>query len=173
MITLKQWMEMVNYRITEGSDYNWNCYGADSYCLDSWNGDNFGHSFSITFDTKTQEVYEVQAHDYKNERAYRIINPAYLQKHANEAKYMEVDMNNAWEFVNYVDLETDDDFLNKGHAIINDEEYDTRVEVPLTLDNDAMFELMKAAHEADMTLNDYVEMILKKAIDDKSSMAGN
>lgn len=166
-------MEMVNFRITEGSDYGWHCYGHKAYSLDSWNGDHNGHSFSITFDTDTQEVYEVQAHDYKNERAYRIINPAFLKKHAKESKSMGVDMNEAWEFVQYIDLETDEDYLEKGHAIVNDEEYDTRVEVPLTLDNEQLFDLMKLAHEADMSLNDYVEVILKKAIDDKSTLAGN
>ena len=39
MITLKEWMELVDYRITEGSDYCWSCYGPDAYSLDSWNGD--------------------------------------------------------------------------------------------------------------------------------------
>jgi len=43
MITLKQWMEVVNYRITEGSQFQWECYGSHAYTLDSWNGDIDGH----------------------------------------------------------------------------------------------------------------------------------
>ena len=54
MITLKEWMEIVNYRITEGSDFTWSCYGDNAYCLDSWDGDQNGSSFTIIFDTKTQ-----------------------------------------------------------------------------------------------------------------------
>ena len=77
MITLKDFMEVVDYRITEGSDYGWQCFGPDAYCLDSWNGDQHGHTVSITFDTRTQEVYQVQAYDYKNTRAYRMTNPDY------------------------------------------------------------------------------------------------
>jgi hypothetical protein len=73
MITLKEWMEVVDYRITEGSAYSWQCFGANAYCLDSWDGDQDGHSLSITFDQKTQTVYEVQIHDYRNQRAYRMI----------------------------------------------------------------------------------------------------
>ena len=52
MITLKEWMEIVDYRITEGSGYQWQCYGPNAYCLDSWNGEQDGHSLSIIFDTK-------------------------------------------------------------------------------------------------------------------------
>jgi hypothetical protein len=47
MITLKEWMEVVDYRITEGSGYSWQCFGANAYCLDSWDGDQDGHSLSI------------------------------------------------------------------------------------------------------------------------------
>ena len=80
MITLKEWMEIVDYRITEGSDYGWHCYGNDVHMLDSWNGEQDGHSFTVIFDTKTQVVYEVQAHDYVHDRAYRMINPDFQKK---------------------------------------------------------------------------------------------
>ena len=36
MITLKQWLELVNYRISNGDKYTWNCYGADPHTLSSW-----------------------------------------------------------------------------------------------------------------------------------------
>jgi hypothetical protein len=96
MITMKEWMELVGYRITEGSDYCWECYGTHAYSLDSWNGDHDGHSFCITFDQKTQEVYEVQAHDYLHQRAYRMINPDYVKKHKKECKRKGVNLNEAF-----------------------------------------------------------------------------
>lgn len=77
MITIKQFMETCGYRITEGSDFGWDCYGHNAYRLDSWNGDQDGHTVSIVFDTQTQVVYEVEAFDYSRERAYRMINPEY------------------------------------------------------------------------------------------------
>ena len=52
MITMKEWMDLVNYRITEGSAYTWQCYGGNAYMLDSWNGEQDGHSFTVIFDTK-------------------------------------------------------------------------------------------------------------------------
>lgn len=100
MITLKEWMEIVGYRITEGSDYCWDCYGPNAYSLDSWSGSNDGHSFTIIFDNKTQVVYEVQAHDYANNRAYRLRNPEYTAGHDAEAEERDCPPNEAWEDVN-------------------------------------------------------------------------
>jgi hypothetical protein len=164
VITLKEFMEICNYRITEGSDYQWECYGPNAYTLDSWNGDQDGHSFSIYFDTKTQEVYEVQIHDYRNQRAYRMINPEFVKKHKKEAKRREVEYKEAWDNVDYVDLEVDDDWIQKALAVEAGEVYDTRVSVPLVLDRDQMFDLMTMAHERDMTLNELVEFVLKEEI---------
>lgn len=171
MITLKQWMEVCNYRITEGSEYCWECYGSNAYRLDSWNGDQDGHTISIIFDTRTQEVYEVTAYDYKRERAYRMINPAYRDAFNEEVKSRDV-TDEAWEDdygnpVKYNDLETEDDYIEKATAICNDEEYDTRIEVPLTLNDDELYQLMKLAHERDVTLNTLVEEMLVEFIETK------
>jgi hypothetical protein len=164
MITLKQFMETVDYRITEGSDYQWDCYGYNAYCLDSWNGDQAGHSLTIIFDTKTQEVYEVQAHDYARNRAYRLINPEYKSALESEATDRGINKKEAWDDLNYVDLETDEDFLEKAGAIVNNVDYDTRVQIPVDFTDDELFKYMKMAHEQDMTFNEFVEEALRAAI---------
>jgi len=166
MITLKEFMEIVDYRITEGSDYSWQCYGYNAYCLDSWNGEQNGHSFTIIFDTKTQEVYEVQAHDYRKQRAYRLINPDYKDAHDNEASDRDVNLGEAWDDVDYVDLEVDDDFMQKALAIAAEEDYDTRVSVPVDFTDEELLKYMKMAHDRDMTFNEFVEEALRAAIDD-------
>jgi hypothetical protein len=165
MITIKDFMETVDYRITEGSDYGWQCYGSDAHRLDSWNQEQDGHSVSIVFDTHTQTVYEASAYDYKHNHAYRLINPDYRAAHSQEAQEKGVLENQAWDNVDYIDLETDEDFLAKARAIVLGEEYDTRVSVPLNLPDDSLFELMKLAHESDQTLNQFVENLLRQAID--------
>lgn len=167
MITMKEWMELVNYRITEGCDYGWQCYGPDAYQLDSWNGEQDGHSFTIIFDTRTQTVYEVQAHDYVHNRAYRMINQDYAKKMKKEAKKRDVDRDQAWDDINYTDLEVDDDFIQKCLSIREGEDYDTRVSVPLELGDDEMFQLMKMAHEQDITLNQLVEQLLRRVIEEE------
>jgi len=168
MITLKEWMEIVDYKITEGSDFGWNCYGKDVHMLDSWNGEQDGHSFTVIFDTKDQTVYEVQAHDYVHNRAYRMINEDYRKKAKKEARKRDVSRDQAWDDVDYVDLETDDDFMQKCLAIRAGEDYDTRVSVPIDLSDAETFELMKLAHEQDITLNQLVERLLRRVIEEKS-----
>jgi hypothetical protein len=166
MISMKEWMEVVGYRITEGCDYCWECYGTHAYTLDSWNGDHDGHSFSITFDTKTQEVFEVMAHDYKHGRAYRMINPDYAKKHKKECKRKDVNLNEAWEDVDYVDLDVEDDFIQKCLAIKAGEDYDTRVMMPVNFTDAELLTYMKMAHEQDMTFNEFVEKALRRVIEE-------
>jgi hypothetical protein len=165
MITMKEWMELVGYRITEGSDYMWQCYGSDAYALDSWNGEQDGHSFTVIFDTKTQVVYEVQAHDYVHDRAYRMINPDFQKKNRKEAKKRDIDKDNAWDDVDYVDLDVDDDFIQKCLAIRAGEDYDTRVSVPMEFSDQELLTYMKLAHEQDITFNQLVERALREALE--------
>jgi hypothetical protein len=165
MITLKEWMEVVDYRITEGSAYSWQCFGANAYCLDSWDGDQDGHSLSITFDQKTQTVYEVQIHDYRNQRAYRMINPDYQSAHAaSAASRGTYNINEAWEDVLYTDLEVDDDWIQKALAVVSGEVYDTRISVPIDFSDAELLKYMKLAHERDVTFNQLVETALREAI---------
>lgn len=164
MLTLKEWMELIDYKITEGSEYTWQCYGLSAYSLDSWNGVHDGHSFSIVFDKNDQTVYEVQAHDFLHSRAYRMINPDYAQAHTKETTTRGV-TDEAWEGVNYVDLECDDDFMQKALAIAAGEDYDTRVSVPVDFSDEELLKYMKMAHERDITFNALIEEALRAAIE--------
>lgn len=147
MIKLKQWMELVDYRVTEGSDYHVNIPGL--FLMSSWNGDQKGWSMEIAFDPRDdQRVYLVEAHDYGRNRAYRLKDPA-----------LEIGQQ-AWDDVDFVDLEADEDFLAKAQAIIADEDYDTRVIVPVDFSDDELLHYMKLAHEQDITFNQLVERAL-------------
>ena len=152
MITLKEWMEVSNYRITEGSDYN--AYGG-AYALTSWNGDQDGYSLEIIFDQKTQTVYEVQACDYKHNRAYRLINDAHKQVGRDDE---------AWDDTRWIDLEADDDWIQKAQAIVAGRDYDTRITVPIDLTDQELLALMKLAHERDVTLNHLIDQVLREAM---------
>jgi len=172
MITLKQWMETVDYRVTEGSDYLWSCYGTNAYILSSWNGihGQGGYSFDITFDIKTQAVYEATAHDYKFNRAYRIINPLYVKQHQDEAKERAIEIDTAWDLddgipIKYVDLETVEDYLDKCQSIRTGLDYDTRVEMPLDIPDSDLLQYMKAAHRLDITFNQFIERALRELIE--------
>jgi len=159
---MQQWMELVDYKITEGNDYCWECYGPNAYDLSSWNGvhGKGGYSFNIIFSTKTQKVYEVTVCDYTRNRAYRMIAENKQAKHRKESLARGINLNEAWDDVNYVDLEVDNDFIDKSLAIRNGEDYDTGVLMPLTLDNNTILQAALAAHERGITLNDYINLAL-------------
>ena len=174
MITIKDFMEVVNYRITEGSEYCWVCFGPKAYCLTSWNGEQDGHSLNLVFDTKTQEVYQVDVCDYANQKAYRWTNPTYVQAYKDEAKTRLMDYDYAWDGddgkpVKYVELEVAEDFIEKATAIVNDEDYDERIQVPLDLNKDELYQLMLQAHERDITLNQLVIEVLTARLDEMKS----
>ena len=153
MITLKEFMELVDYKITEGSDYFVNIPGM--YMLSSWNGVQDGFSMDIAFvPLEDQRVYQVELHDYKNNRAYRLKDPA-----------LEVDKN-AWDDVDYIDLDVDDDFIQKALAVKAGEDYDTRVSVPVNFTDEELLQYMTLAHEKDITFNQLIEQALRAAIDD-------
>jgi hypothetical protein len=179
MITLKQFFEVTNYRITEGDNYGWSCYGPNAYSLDSWNGeygdgDGPGRSsFSIVFSTKSQKVYEVSMCDYTNNRAYRMINPDYVKKHAKEAKARDVNLNEAWEDIDYVDLDVEADWIEKAKAIVSGQPYDTRVQIEVRFLDEELLQYMKLAHERDMTFNDFVEETLRHAIESDKQLEFN
>jgi hypothetical protein len=164
---MKEWMELVDYKITEGSDYGWGCYGPNAYTLDSWNGvhGTGGYSFSIVFSTKTQKVYEVSVCDYTNSRAYRMINPKNQEKHRKEALARNVNLNEAWDECDYVDLDVDDDFIQKCLSIRAGETYDSRVQVEVNFSDEELLTYMKIAHDRDITFNQLVEIALQDAID--------
>lgn len=166
MIDMKQFLEAVGYRITEGGDYGWDCYGSNSHQLSSWNGihGSGGWSANIVFSTKSQKVYEVEVCDYTNDRAYRLINPKYKAKHDAEAATRSVLGNQAWDDVEYIDLDVEEDFLEKLTAIVNGKEYDTRVSIPVDFTDEELLTYMKLAHERDMTFNALIEEALREAI---------
>jgi hypothetical protein len=166
MITIKEWMELVDYKITEGSEYMWRCYGNHAYSLSSWNGvhGKGGYSFNIVFSTKSQRVFEVEVCDYTNDRAYRLIAENKREKHRKEALAHNVNMNEAWDDIEYIDLEVVDDFIQKALAIKEGREYSTDVSVPLDLPDDLLMFAFKAAHEQNITLNEFMNQMLRDFI---------
>ena len=166
MISMKEFMELVDHKITEGSDYGWQCFGSNSYQLSHWNGvhGKGGWSANIVFSTKSQKVYTVEVCDYTNDRAYRIINPDYVKKYNKESKDRGELGNQAWDGVDYIDLEVDDDFIQKFLAIKSGEDYDTRVQLPVDFSDEDLLKYMKLAHERDITFNELVTQALTEAI---------
>ena len=163
-ITLKNFLECISYRITEGSDYLWNCYGSNSYQLDSWAGNPQSNTVSAVFDKNTQTVYEMQAWDYANRRTYRWVNPDYIDAVKDEYKRRNLSYSKSIDDERFIDIESVKDMLQKSKAIAEGKEYDTRIIIELDFTDDELFMMMKMAHEMDVSFNKFVEHILEDAI---------
>ena len=161
--------EAFQHKITSGSEYGWDCYGSNTWSIDYTS--KYAHGYVI-FDTVTQRVYEVNVspafgawgtveHEPK---PYRYIDPDYRLSHYTEAEDRHVDTDQAWDDVKWVDLETEEDFIEKASKMFNGESFDTRISIPLDLDNDTILQLSMEAHKRDITLNQMVEELLRNMI---------
>lgn len=161
MITLERFLKLTHYQITEGSDYGWQCFGAEARVLTS---DHKDYSANVVFDSMDQTVYVAEVCDYKNQRAYRLVHPDWVRGYQEEAKDRDVKQDQAWDNIDFCDLETDEDFESKLGDIVNGRNYDTRVLVPVDFTDEELLTYMKKAHELDVTFNRFVEMALEEAI---------
>lgn len=170
MLTLKECLEAIEYRVTSGYHYTWHCFGPHAYGLECSSFefcDKEIYNFSMIFDYKSHIVYSAEIHDYARENSYRMINPAYVDVYKDEVikTLGSIDHDTAYDFVPYIDLDNTQDFLSKVNSIVNERPYDTRVSIPIDLEDHEIFELMKRAHEQDITLNKLIENILTTVIE--------
>ena len=159
MITLKEWIELINYRITGGTEYQWRCFGFNARYIDC---DQTNYSVSAIFDAATQEVYQVEVFDNLRHVNYTFTAPAHREKHAAEAKQRNISFDD--NDYKTVELEVIEDWLEKAQAIVAGQEYDTRVIVPVTFPDAELLQIFQAAHKMDITFNQFVTLALEEAI---------
>ena len=75
-------------------------------------------------------------------------------------------MNEAWDDVEYIDLEIDEDFIQKAQAIKAGKDYSTDISVPLDLPDELLLEAALNAHRQDITLNEYINNALREMINE-------
>lgn len=158
--------EILDHKITSGSEHQWKCYPDGRY-LDYES--DFAH-VSVIYNTTNQEIYQAdisvkrEAWD-EDKKPYRWIDPDHKDAFYKEAKKRKVDPDQAWDDVKWIDLEMEEDFLEKAAALFNGEECDTRVKIEFDLDDRSILQLAREAHKRDITLNKMIEIILQEVID--------
>lgn len=162
-MNLRELFEAFDYHVSGGSQYQWNCFGPYARYLD-FEIDEGKVVGSVIFDTVNQTVYQAEVWPTEG-NPYRWTNPAFIDACKQEFKDNKVDWSNAFDDTKFVDLEVEKDFIEKATAIANGLEFDTRVQVPLDLDDDLLMKLFTMAHERDITLNQMVEEILTQMLE--------
>ena len=163
---LNQINEAMNHQITGGSEYQWHCF-PEARFLDYES--DYAH-VSILYSTVDQIVYQADASVKsdaweEDKKPYRWTNPYYKDAYLDEAKKRNVDPDEAWDDGKWVDLEVEEDWLEKATAMFNGDEFDTRVQIEVDLDDDIILKLSMEAHKRDITLNKMVEIVLQEAIE--------
>ena len=158
--------EVLDHKITGGSEYQWNCYPDGRY-LDYES--DFAH-VSVIYSTDDQTVYQAEISVKReswdeDKKPYRWLNPDYKDALYKESEKRKTHLDIAWDDVKWIDLEMEEDFLEKATAIFSGEECDTRVRFPVDLDDDVILKLAMEAHKRDITLNKMIEIILQEVID--------
>ena len=166
MITLKDYLEAIDFKITGGSEYSWDCFGHNARYLDSADNEGLGnYSISAIFDSVDQTVYAVELWDYVNDREYRWINPMFVGAHMKACSQHAVDCYESCDGRNFIDLDVSSDILEKIAKIVAGEPYDTRVQVEVDFTEEELLQYMKIAHSRDMTFNEFVEEALRAEIE--------
>lgn len=163
MNILQQFLNAIQYRITDAWEHQWDSYeGAQALgCTNEF------AAMTIVFSREDQTVIEITVSsemEAEAQAAYRWMNPSYRDAIFAEADQRGIDRNEAFEGCQYIDLEVVDDVLEKGTAMLANAKYDPRVQIPLDMGDHQLLELFKAAHEKDVTLNQYMEDVLKRVI---------
>lgn len=161
-ITMKDFMEITNKRITHVDKFQWKCFGDKAFYFDCYEEKN-SYFLSIVYDILNNTVYQFEVSDYENRHYYKWTNPIYREAHNEEEKIRE---SKGMIFVDcpFTEIEEESDILKKAKAIVNGEEYDTRVSIPIDLDDETLLILMKNAHEKDITFNEYVGTLISEFI---------
>lgn len=183
-LTLADVNEVLNHQISEGSEYQWHCYGPNARYLD-YTIDGIDVTASVVHDVVTQEIYEATLCDAPNDLAYRWSNPDFYKAHAKEAKKRGIDSAVAWDDVKFQEVDVDQwiqlamEFMDYADSVEeenliasmptwNDEEI-TGTDVQIDLPDNELLQLCLMAHDRDITLNEMVNNILREYIEEYGS----
>lgn len=161
MLTLKDYLEFTGYRITEGEDFQWNCWGEDAYMLSSWDGDQDGVSATVVFDRQKQVVYAMEVHDYRNGNSFRLFNPVHKDAYMKEVALREID-DCAYDDVSFQEVEDSSEFLRLAREIWGTAK--GKENISIDLEETEILQLALEAHRQDITLNKLVENMLYNEI---------
>ena len=103
------------------------------------------------YDIVSQEVLEIIAEDRKAGKSY-VWQTSDIRGLGNYRDRL-------------IELETEEDILEKAEAIFNGKEYDSRISIPVDITDKDFLLYAKAAHQLDITLNQFFEKAIREMIE--------
>lgn len=163
-MNIESFLKAIEYRFDEGSKFQWKCFGNNARFVDYGN-DTPGYDISCVYDCKTGEIYSISVFDYNESIEYRYMNPMYKDAYFDEEVERNINPESEDSDLKTIDLDVELDIMERIEAVVAGVEMDKRVLMGIDLPEKLWYELMKMAHERDITLNQLISEILQQAID--------
>lgn len=94
----------VDGRVCGGSEFQWNCWGANARFMDFADAD--GQEFcNCVFDTKTYNVYDVQIFVPGYDQCFIWRDPEFADAYLQEAKVRNIDATKAYDNVHFTEVD--------------------------------------------------------------------
>lgn len=103
------------------------------------------------YDIVSQEVLEIIAEDHKAGKSY-VWQTSDIRGLGNYRDQL-------------IELETEEDILEKAEAIFNGVPYDSRIVIPVDITDKDFLLYAKAAHKLDITINEFMERAIREMIE--------
>lgn len=163
--TIKDFLECVDYRVTESATFLWKCYGSNARIMDYWNGEHNNKSVSVSaiYDEVTSKLYAMEVSDGPNSRDYRWICQEYRKLHSDEAIERGVDDTSIGDN-KFIELEVFGDILEKSRSIFLGKEYDTGILINISMTAEEENYLRSAAALENISLEDFILRIIENEI---------
>jgi hypothetical protein len=157
-----RFLSNIKYELTAGEKYQWECWKNARY----YESVGDGYSVEMVADSIRKTVYQITMADTTKDVTYRWLNPDHIGAYLSECKERRINPDETDdEGGRYSDTESADDILTKIKCIVNNLPYDKTVVLQICLPHLLIVEIALAAHEQNITLNQFVAQALKSMID--------
>lgn len=162
---MEAYIKAIRYKITNGEEFLWECYGPNARYLESSDDD---YHISAIFDTETAQIYESSiSSTYSGDIRYRWIDLNYIEACKAEATSRGVDWMDFSDGQPWHMTDDFDDIIDKISKIPYGEEYDRRVVLTLDLEEDVKEMIETAAALQGITIDEFIERALKAVIEEE------
>ena len=161
MFTLKNFLDLVEDNCTvERFPCGLECYGANTSIYSAYVTNDYECCAAVN----DSGIRELNLYDYRNKRNYRWTVPEVEPLRDAELLLAGLDPKLVDEDQEFIDLIMIEDMVKKMTAICAGEEYDTRITIPLEMSDDEFILIARAAHELDITLNEFMVQAIKEQL---------
>jgi hypothetical protein len=164
---LTDFLEAAKYNISNGDEFLWKCFGDNVHVVEcTKNKTMYNSGASCYFNKDTQDVYMVEIFT-KDDKWYRWIKAEYISVYEKECDIRNIDFEiaNQDTGTKWIELDVLDDVYRKVSQVIDAQTCDNEVSISLNLDNETFIKLSMAAHVKGITLNQFMNDVLKEMIE--------